>query len=175
MKSHDFTANNEDVLAANERHAGIVEVRESRYGKGVFALRDFRRGELVVPATARAAAAKDSHTVQTGFHAHALMDVPATLLNHSCVANAGPKDNDRGCYDWYAMKTIAKGEEIFIDYESFEYEIEGFTCSCGRPKCRGILGGFRVHGDQVLKQYGVKYIASYLREGEETATATGVA
>jgi len=172
MKSHDFTADEEDIRAANERYAGIVEVRESRYGKGVFARRDFRRGERIVSATARVAAAKDSHTVQTGFDAHALMDVPATLINHSCAANAGPKDNDRGCYDWYATKPIAAGEEICIDYESFEYEIEGFACSCGAPECRGTLKGFRVHGDQVLKQYGAQYVASYLTEEEDEATAT---
>ena len=171
MKFHDFIADEKVIQAANKRHEGILEVKDSQYGKGVFALRNFRKGDMVVAATAvHATSVKDSHTVQTNWNSHALMDVPATLINHSCSANVGPKDNDKGCYDWYAMKAILKGEEFFSDYESFENEIEGFDCACGTPECRGTLGGFSVHGEQLLKQYGNEYIASYLKEAEECDT-----
>ena len=151
MKIHDYTADKNEIEAANKRYRGILEVKDSKYGRGVFALRDFRRGDMVVSANAvYATNDKDSHTVQTDWDAHALMDVPATLINHSCSANVGPKDNEKGCYDWHAMKSISKGEELFSDYESFENKIEGFDCSCGTPECRGTLGGFSVHGDQLL-------------------------
>ena len=165
MKFHDYVADSEDIQKANQQYKGIVEIKDTTYGKGVFALREFQKGDLVVSGTALYSTdQKTSHTVQTGWNSHVQMNSPATLINHSCSANVGPKDNDNGCYDWYAMKDISKGEELFSDYESFEYEIEGFDCSCGTPACRGTLGGFRVHGDQVLQQYGDEYIASYLKE-----------
>ena len=169
MKFHDFTASEKEIQAANKRYEGVLEVKDSEYGKGVFALRNFQKGDLVVTATAvRTISVKDSHTVQIDWNTHSLMDVPATLINHSCSANVGPKNNHKGCYDWYAVKPISKGEEIYSDYESFENEIEGFDCSCGTPECRGTLKGFSGHGEQVLNQYGNEYIASYLKKEEES-------
>ena len=165
MKAHDIQIRQEDIQSTNEQYRGILEIKPSTYGKGLFALQDFHLGDFIMSATAQQITpTKNSHTVQTGFRTHALMDLPASLINHKCSANVGAQDNMKGGYDWYAMTDIAKGEELFADYETFEYEIDGFDCSCGSPVCRGTLQGFRGHQEQLLKQYDEKYIASYLKE-----------
>ena len=165
MKAHDVVVGEEDIQAANRRYKGILEIKESDFGRGLFALRDFHVGELIMSATAtQVTENKNSHTVQTGWNSHALMDLPASMINHNCSANVGIKDNTKGCYDWFAMTKISKGEELLADYETFENEIEGFNCSCGSPVCRNVLLGFSVHKEQLLDQYDEKYIAAYLKQ-----------
>lgn len=165
MKTHDITIDEKEIQATNMQYEGTLEIKDSDFGKGLFALRDFHEGDLVMSATAKqVTSTKNSHTVQTSWKSHALMDLPASLINHKCSANVGVKDNLKDCFDWYAMTHIPKGEELFADYETFEYEIQGFKCSCGSPVCRGTLRGFGLHKEQVLKQYDGIYIASYLKE-----------
>jgi hypothetical protein len=49
------------------------------------------------------------------------MDMPATLINHSCEANAGILDNEYGAYNFYAIKKIKTGDELTWDYGCAEY------------------------------------------------------
>lgn len=85
-------------------------------------------------------------------------------MNHSCDGNMGIQDNDTGAYDLYALREIKEGEELLVDYESFEYEIKGFDhCMCGSEKCRGSVGGFKENGAAIKEQYG-NYYANYLKE-----------
>jgi len=106
---------------------------------------------------------RDSHTIQTGWKSHALMDLPAIMINHSCAANVGLKLNSHGAYDFFAVKDISEGKQIFFDYETTEDKIKDFNCSCGTPECRGELKGFSEHGDILTKQYGPDWISDYLK------------
>lgn len=105
----------------------------------------------------------NSHTIQTGWNLHALMDLPASMINHSCAANVRLKLNSHGAYDFFAAKDIPEGKQIFFDYETTENEIQNFNCSCGTAECRGELGGFSKNGDVVMKQYGPDMISDYLK------------
>ncbi|KAG7367410.1 nuclear protein SET [Nitzschia inconspicua] len=106
---------------------------------------------------------RGSHTIQTGWTTHVVMDLPAILINHSCHANVGIRENNMGAYDFIALGDLQMGEEVLWDYETSEYYIHGqFQCSCGAPNCRGTLKGFHANGKEVMQLYGKDFIAPYL-------------
>ena len=51
------------------------------------------------------------------------MDLPAVMINHSCDANVGIKDNELGAYDFIAIKHIKDNEELTWDYGCAEYSV----------------------------------------------------
>ena len=105
-----------------------------------------------------------THTIQISWRTHVKMDLPARFVNHTCDhANVGITPNQKGAYDFYALRLVNSGDEILWDYETSEYEISTpFVCSCGSPECRKTLRGFRAHGKIVEKSYGKQWIAPYL-------------
>ena len=57
--------------------------------------------------------------------------------NHSCSPNTAYAG-----LDVVALRDIAHGEELTLDYERFCNEnMEPFECSCGSPACRGFIHG----------------------------------
>jgi len=59
---------------------------------------------------------------------------PTNFLNHSCAPNAG-YDGDGAIV---ALRTIATGEELRMDYGTFSFSFDHeFTCGCGAAACRG--------------------------------------
>eukprot|EP00934_Nitzschia_sp_Nitz4_P005570 Nitzschia sp. Nitz4//scaffold205_size38804//21464//22485//NITZ4_007645-RA/size38804-snap-gene-0.8-mRNA-1//1//CDS//3329541516//5560//frame0 len=134
----------DDITNCNKEYEGILQIQNmGSRGLGLVSQRKFEAGDLVMSAKALSVADKpDSHSVQKDWNKHVTMDLPAILINHSCTANVGIKDNDE-VFDFFAIKTIENGEELTWDYEASEYEISGtFPCECGSPACRGssVLG-----------------------------------
>ena len=67
------------------------------------------------------------------FHAEAVRH-PTNFLNHSCDPNAGYDGADA----IVALRPIAAGEEIRMDYGTFSFSFDHeFACRCGAPACRG--------------------------------------
>lgn len=65
-----------------------------------------------------------------------------SFQNHSCDPNTIMSYNsDRKSYCLRAVRSIAPGDELFSDYETFDPNIDGvsFMCCCGTTKCRGIV------------------------------------
>ncbi|BAY10248.1 SET domain-containing protein-lysine N-methyltransferase [Calothrix sp. NIES-2098] len=61
--------------------------------------------------------------------------------NHSCEPNIGYRG-----LNIYALKDIAVGEELTVDYATIKNEdFPEFQCQCGSPKCRGIISGTPVN------------------------------
>lgn len=94
------------------------------------------------------------------------MDLPATLINHSCDANCGIKDNEYGAYDFYAVKPIKTGEQLTWDYGCAEFETLTANdifkdCLCGSDKCRKGRMAFKIAKKDLKVLYG-EYIANYL-------------
>ncbi len=57
--------------------------------------------------------------------------------NHHCDANC-----EYVGLNVFTNREIKKGEELTLDYASFlDHTMEPFTCSCGSPKCRGLIKG----------------------------------
>ena len=67
------------------------------------------------------------------FHPEAVRH-PTNFLNHSCDPNAGYDGSD----DIVALRNIAPGEEIRMDYGTFSFSFDHeFACRCTAPWCRG--------------------------------------
>ena len=175
----------ESIQEYNENNDkdSLVEIRlhDDQKGWGLFATEDIPKGRCVFRGTALEVLKhndddsqddnndnfRDSHTVQTDWDTHVVMDIPAILVNHSCHANVGIRPNNVGAYDFIALTPIKKGQEILWDYETSEYDIASqFTCCCGSSNCRGVLSGYKNHGPIVKELYGEDYIAPYLLRGE---------
>lgn len=161
---HDHI-NKEAIAQTNAAKSSLVDIQQTADGRGwgLFARQDIEKGQQVFCSKALTTTSeRDDHSVQTGWNKHATMNLPAILVNHCCQANVGIQRNEFGSYDFYALETIPEHSEVLWDYETCEYEISGFSCSCGAPKCRGVLKGFQSHGDIVSEAYGKKHIAPYL-------------
>ena len=62
---------------------------------------------------------------------------PMRYTNHSCRPNARLCIR-QGRVEFYALRTIAVGEEITVDYGETHHEGR-LRCRCGAPGCRGNL------------------------------------
>jgi SET domain-containing protein len=157
-----------EIIKANVRTEGKVEVCkvDDIKGYGVIACKAFKKGELVmIGKPLEECGTRNSHSVQVDWNKHVHMDLPARLVNHSCgESNVGIRDNEYGAYNFYALSSIEAGQEVLWDYETSEFELSThFVCSCGSPKCRGILKGYHHHGDKLKATYGEEFIAGYLK------------
>ena len=141
-------------MAAPRTHfSPKVEHRDSAiHGRGVFARAAIARGEVVI--------VKGGHIMDTATRdrvgrelgptevqiADGLFIGPMTAeereasmmyLNHACTPNVGI----RGQILFVAMRDIAAGEELVMDYAMMDDEDWTMACRCGTPDCRGTLTG----------------------------------
>ena len=124
--------------------AKALIVKESKIEeRGVFAGRDFKRGELVVkwdvshqltPEEIKKLSEPEKRYVIYFKGKHILMQPPAKYVNHSCDANTYA---DNFCD--IAKKDIKKGEEITANYSETMDINEFMKCNCGRKNCRRII------------------------------------
>ena len=123
-----------------------VEVRSSgQLGRGVFALRDFKKGDVVIRGVVeKVIESRGEHTF-TVHGVHVVLAGPACLVNHSCDPNCMHIFNESGTFDYVARRDIASGEQITHDTSAYEYEVEHFSqkCLCGSENCRGEVKGWK--------------------------------
>jgi uncharacterized protein len=174
MSPQPMDDNNDDndmaheLQQANNRYQGRLEIRATEsHGWGLWALRIFVPGDIVMRAhSLTTTTVQGRHSVQMDWQTHVHWDLPARFVNHTCGnANVGLRVQENGRIEWFdfvALREINVGEQILWDYETTEYEIHDFVCSCGSAHCRKVLRGFRYHGDQVMAAYGADFIAPYL-------------
>jgi SET domain-containing protein len=63
---------------------------------------------------------------------------PINFINHSCEPNAGYDGRDQ----IVALRQIAAGEEIRMDYGTYSFSFDHeFKCTCGSVLCRGRVRG----------------------------------
>jgi hypothetical protein len=168
-------------------------------GRGVFARRAFRPGEVVVPYAPRQkkvdarsdeaiAAAETKLTLRSGDQ----VIVPDTsvpggwLCNHSCEPNAALYASGEGRIQ--CVRPIAPGEEVTIFYGWVsQNEPQRDPCRCGSPRCRAyinfdvsdedaehveILDGGRVAMDDVLRARLAGYVEYLHSIGQEQVEGT---
>jgi len=126
-----------------------VAVRDAgRKGLGVFALRQFDRGEFIfrrrygrivtnarIPSLTRE---ERRHLCELDYARSAILLAPGCYLNHSCEANAM-----RSGVKVFAWKRIRAGEEITIDYRLNAFGTRRSKCLCASSSCTGeIVGDF---------------------------------
>ncbi len=84
---------------------------------------------------------------------------PGDYVNHSCAPNAGLS----GCNVLVAMRDIAPGEEICIDYAMCDgTPYDEFECACGAPECRGRVTGNDWQRPELIARYA-GYFSPYLQ------------
>jgi SET domain-containing protein len=143
-------------------------------GRGLFAVEPIGRGEIV--------AIKGGHVIDEetyrrhadvigvsdikiadGFYLAALDPAEyegiMLFLNHSCEPNAGVQ----GSIVFVAIRDIAAGEEITVDYAMFDDCDDCMECSCSTPSCRGVVTGRDWQRPELQERYG-SYFSWYLLE-----------
>jgi SET domain-containing protein len=113
-------------------------------GKGVFALRDFARGEFIFRRChgqivrnqdiGLLSEEDQRHLCELDWENSAVLLAPGCYLNHSCEPNAMRKGTHV-----YAWKEILQGAEITIDYRLNAFTNERCICACGSSNCQGFF------------------------------------
>jgi len=142
-----------------------VLVGECDVGRGVYAARDFDRGEKIlkftgrrVPRTHAFHSTRDGgNLLQIGRMKYILPEPPGLFVNHSCDPNAGI----RGPRTLVAIRPIRAGEEIRFDYSTtMDENLWTMQCFCRTSNCRHIVADFRLLPDPVREQYRVLGVVS---------------
>ena len=123
---------------------GILIKRSAIDRKGVFAARDFNKGEAVMKwSIAKTLARRDlpgvppedeKYISHLGKGKYVIMGAPSRFVNHSCDANTKAVNGAD-----IAKRDIRKGEEITANY-TMEKAPHRFVCNCGSPKCKKAIG-----------------------------------
>lgn len=150
---------------ANAKFNGGVETIQNALGQAVKASRNFSPRELVLRGWGEHSPSRTKHTIQVDTASHIVPEKPFVWLNHSCEPNCGLLIRPEHCtLELYALRPIKAGEEITVDYATFERQIDFMpkVCLCGSKKCRISVTGYKDLSEKLRKFYG-PYIAPYLR------------
>ncbi len=138
-------------------------------GKGVFALRAFRKGEFIFRRRRGRAVANrgeipslseedQRHLTELDFKTSALLLPPGCYLNHSC-----DPDSMRSGVKIFAWRDIRPGDEITIDYRLNAFGAQRWKCGCGSQNCPGeITGSFFALDEERQRRY-LPYAPGFLR------------
>ena len=122
-----------------------IEVRQSTIqGRGLYALRAFERGEIVLrwdlshtfPREQLSSMSEQErrYTHPLDEQRYLIVQPPERFVNHSCNNNTEVRD-----FCDVAIRRIGIGEEITSDYGSDGSGVS-FECLCGSDNCRGMIG-----------------------------------
>ena len=147
----------------------IVIKKSKKEGKGVFVLRDFKRGDTILKIyDTKIVSKKDvpnlpkedqNHTSYIGGGKYIVMKSPEKYINHSCNPNVYIKN-----MKVIAMKNIKKREEITFDYSINGIDSWKMKCNCGSKDCRKIIvGDFRKLNKKTQKKY-LPYLEDWFKK-----------
>ncbi|RJF99877.1 SET domain-containing protein [Noviherbaspirillum saxi] len=137
-------------------------VRHSKiHGNGVFATRKIPQGTCIIEYQGQRISWKEAvrrendkpadcfHTFFFSLDSGKIIDGgdqgnDSRWINHSCEPNCEAQEDD-GKVFIYALRDIARGEELYYDYGLIMEERHtaalkrAYCCLCGTPSCRGTL------------------------------------
>ena len=133
-------------------------------GRGVFALKNFTEGEIVIFGIVDKVMTKqDIYSVQVGLEKHVFME-QIVFMNHSCNPNLRVQENQYGGYNFISRKNISIDDELTFDYASTEWvTVTSSKCMCKEATCRGYLGGYSTLSE-CDKEKAYQYAAKYIQE-----------
>lgn len=150
-----------------------IEVRDDALsGRGVFALRDIAKDEIVAIKSGHIVDRDELERINSEVGDFALqiddkfylspstadeIDDMTVFINHSCDPNIG----FRGQVVYVAMRTIEAGEELCHDYSMERSDDYTLDCRCGSPLCRGKITGKDWMLPELQQRYG-DYFSIYL-------------
>ena len=128
-------------------------------GKGVFALKNFKKGGLVFRSLrGRIIYKKDipkltidekTHLNEIDYNTWEVMRSPGRFVNHSCDPNTLLKG-----MTFYAIKNIKSGEEITTEYRINAFDKNRWQCYCGSKNCKKwLVSDFFDIGPKLQKKY----------------------
>ncbi len=91
------------------------------------------------------------------------------FLKHSCEPNVGIQ----GQIVFVAMREIAAGEELTLDYATIDHDSEPMTCRCGASTCRRLITGQDWQKPELQQKSG-SFFAWHLLEKIRAAQAAAV-
>jgi len=137
----------------------LIYVKETPLkGRGIFAVRDIRKGEIISTFTGPRVKIERlgdfapevvDHLFNVGTDEYLLAREPEVRTNHSCDPNAGIVRDV--CL--IAMRDIHKDEEITFDYSIIINDDWVLECLCGSPLCRKIIGKYRDLPQEIKVKY----------------------
>jgi hypothetical protein len=147
------------------RDKSLITVAPARVGLGLHAAKSIRRGETIMRVEGRIV----HHGVLwrrqgSKFSANCLRfgpetyldpgDEPGRYLNHSCDPNAGLRKANNRLF-LFAVKRIAGGDEITIDYSTTigDDDIWTMRCKCGSRLCRKTIRNLGSLPDELKRSY----------------------
>ena len=136
------------------------EVKETvRFGRGLFAVRVIKKDERILEFTGptisfeqalKKPSDKLSCPLQIGPKAYLDIQEPGVMVNHSCLPNAGIRDDKF----LVAIEEIQSGEEIFYDYSTtMDEDLWTMTCLCKKSNCRETIRDFKYLSSDVQCKY----------------------
>lgn len=120
-----------------------VKVKKSKiHGLGVFATRDFKKGEIVLKwnpreltkAQVEKLPRAEKRYIMFSKGKYWLMRPPERFVNHSCDANTYVRN-----FCDVAKRNIKTGEEITSNYSGFLSPGEQMKCKCKSKNCAKII------------------------------------
>ena len=117
-----------DVLKRFLNKMSDVIVKDSRIqGKGVFANKDFKKGEIVVRW--------DSLLGENYFdNEKVVVKSSSVFINHSCNPNINEIEGKN-----IAIRDIKNGEEVTYHYEREKIPFLEMKCNCGSENCSKVI------------------------------------
>lgn len=137
-----------------------IEIRRSKFGKGLFALKNIPAGTVLCKATSKEKELtlaqtillkkKESHTIQIDFDKYLFCEPPFLYSNHSCNPNCAVNAN----LELITLKKINAGEEMFWDYSTSMLERHWtMQCHCEEKNCRKIITDFDILPKHLQENY----------------------
>lgn len=162
-------------------HKNLVLRKSSTEGVGYFAKQKIKKDEILVvqggkilPNNATAPTVPPKKLVDMCFQISDEVSIcPLNEktadgifhINHSCEPNAGMKNE----ITLIAIRDIAKGEEILLDYAFVDADIgktiinETIVCNCGSKTCRKVQDGKSWKNKNLQKKY-FAYFSPYIKK-----------
>ncbi len=140
----------------------------SIHGNGIFAKKDFKKGETVFIIKGKLIHWIVNNQKESLYGPDWIgirktvwinPDGAAKYLNHSCSANCGI----RGKVKVTAIKDIKKNEEITVDYSITEIDrMWHMKCQCGSKNCRKTVRSIQFLPKKIYNKYN-PYIPTYFK------------
>ena len=156
----------------------IVLGKSDIHGTGIFANRNFHKGEFIATLKGRLvhrvykrpAEYRDDETwVPIALNWWIEPIFPMLYLNHSCNPSAGFKTPRR----LYAIRDIHSGEEITADYSTIEYvPFWKISCTCDVKECRKTIRSVQFLPKPIYQRH-LPYIPRFLRKVYHSSRKAG--
>ena len=164
----------------------LIIKRAGKKGKGLFAGRGFKKGELILKhdlkklkryslkqigelvKKGKITKEESEHSDYVGRGKYVIDFHPFSYINHSCEPNVLIRHRTMSEREVFAMRDIKKGEELTCDYGVNALDQFGKTnwvmkCGCGSKNCRKTIpGDFFRQPKSIQKKY-LKYLPSSIK------------